>query len=522
MKSRTAAAALALAVTLCCCSAPNAQRAAIPETPSYGYQRTAIPAEYTDVSYNPWDVEEAASQTPEQPLRRHTVLIYMNGSDLESETGAATVDIREITGSGFDQDEVNVLLFTGGANRWVTPAIPEWECTLTLVSDGELRRIAGVGQRNMGDAGTLAAFLLYAHECFPADRTSLILWDHGGGTIAGYGADEHFADGNLTLRELEYAFYKAGLADRKLEMLGFDACLMATAEVAVTASGYAEWLVASEALEPQGGWDYAALRWLGSHPDANGEEFGRAITDAYIASAGIFPWDELSLSVTRLDVSAALMGALGVLADRMLADVATDAGFFKLRTVRANTKTFGDGTPFDAECDMADIYDLARRLRAYYPDEVRAVTDALSRAVVYSRDTSSSRLGGLTAYFIFGDRADPYAALGVYRSLGMSDKYTLLQSEFAAKLYASNRDPEPGTRRAEIFGETAALYEIAAPDGGGMYAARAYVNGQPASLVVWFPEGNSDGELLGYRKCDGWLIQKGFIPLEDSDFVELP
>ena len=52
-----------------------------------------------------------------------TVMVYMIGSDLESSQGSATFDIDEILASNFDEDDVNVLLYTGGTKK---SALPQW------------------------------------------------------------------------------------------------------------------------------------------------------------------------------------------------------------------------------------------------------------------------------------------------------------------------------------------------------------------------------------------------------------
>ena len=52
----------------------------------------------------------------------------------------------------------------------------------------------------------------------------------------------------------------------KLDLLGFDACLMATYEVASTLAPLADRMVASQELEPGHGWDYRALSVLADDP----------------------------------------------------------------------------------------------------------------------------------------------------------------------------------------------------------------------------------------------------------------
>lgn len=60
----------------------------------------------------------------------------------------------------------------------------------------------------------------------------------------------------------------------KLDIIGFDACLMAMYEVGSVMAPYAHYLLASELLEPGQGWDYSSLgnlvegtRWSGAAVD---------------------------------------------------------------------------------------------------------------------------------------------------------------------------------------------------------------------------------------------------------------
>ncbi len=39
----------------------------------------------------------------------------------------------------------------------------------------------------MTDPGTLAGYIRWCAENYPASRYELILWDHGGGSVSGYG-----------------------------------------------------------------------------------------------------------------------------------------------------------------------------------------------------------------------------------------------------------------------------------------------------------------------------------------------
>jgi hypothetical protein len=48
----------------------------------------------------------------------------------------------------------------------------------------------------------------------------------------------------------------------KIDILGFDACLMSMYEIGAVLAPYANYLLASELLEPGTGWDYSSLGYL--------------------------------------------------------------------------------------------------------------------------------------------------------------------------------------------------------------------------------------------------------------------
>ncbi|HBA51252.1 MAG TPA: hypothetical protein DCZ91_26330 [Lachnospiraceae bacterium] len=87
-----------------------------------------------------------------------------------------------------------------------------------------------------------------------------VLLGGGGGSVSGYGYDEKFSSsGSMNLSGLTSALKACNV---KFNFIGFDACLMATAETALTLSPYADYLIASEETEPGVGWYYTD--WLTS------------------------------------------------------------------------------------------------------------------------------------------------------------------------------------------------------------------------------------------------------------------
>ncbi|HEX7034243.1 MAG TPA: clostripain-related cysteine peptidase, partial [Pseudomonadales bacterium] len=124
------------------------------------------------------------------------------------------------------------------------------------------RVIARPGEINMGDPAVLETFLTTTLTSFPAKRTALLLWNHGGGWQAhavDHGVpDRPQATDSLTLPQLSSAIRGALRASGRssLDLVGFDMCLMAQYEVALELHGLTDVLVASQATEPGDGWPY--------------------------------------------------------------------------------------------------------------------------------------------------------------------------------------------------------------------------------------------------------------------------
>ena len=517
--------ALSLAITACS-PPPRVTVLRGPTDPSeafvnHGFSRTVNTAAFEGLAYDEWSLEC-------EPLARRaqTLLIYMNGSDLESDTAAGTDDLKELMLSGVDETSVNIVIFTGGANRWHTKAVPSNECAVSVLRGGKISQIATLGQRDMGNTGTLSSFISFGLECFPSDRTSLILWDHGGGSIAGYGADENFDMSTLTLPELEYAFEKAGLAENRLELMGFDACLMASVEMAVVAARYSDYLLASESVEPGDGWDYRTVSALSN--GATGWEFGIAICDSF-SEFYSNSREEFTLSLVRTEDAENVMGALGLLAGAAKATLEV-GGFRQLSLSRRSTKAFGGGTPLDEPCDMIDILDFTRALEASFPEEAHLVRSALAKAVLYSVYRSDTALGGLSVYHMSG-RGDIGRALDVYKGLNMSKTYTEYLTAFAGALRSFGAEPAPAEKplHTRLLGGRTAMYEVSATCDGAVYAVSVNVNGELAELLIYRPSGITEyeaaagelDELLGYRKRDGLLVQKGYDELLPEDEIVL-
>ncbi len=145
--------------------------------------------------------------------------------------------------------------------------------------------MADMGDVNMAKAQTLSDFVNWSKESFPASHYALILWSHGHGT-QGFADDaNHSENGSrMYFSEMDQAFKNIKKTmDRPLDIILYDACLMATIEVAQITSQAAQVMGASADTEPGFGMDYQILlSELEQKNIDNGIDFGKNALNAYI------------------------------------------------------------------------------------------------------------------------------------------------------------------------------------------------------------------------------------------------
>lgn len=327
-----------------------------------------------------------------------TVMLYLCGTDLESQYGFASVNLDEICNADIS-DNVNVVIETGGAGSWQTNGIPSDELARFHMENGEMHIDETCPSSSMGDAGTLSDFISWGASEYPADRYMLVLWDHGGGSLFGICLDELYGGDSLSLKEVETAIVNAEVP---FEVVGFDACLMSTLETAEVFQGYAHYMVASEETEPGTGWDYIAwLNYLSNNTGCSGKELGQTIVDSYMdkcASIGQESMATLSVSdLTKLpDLSAAFRNYSGELV--MSTQNATD--FQYVVQGAEQSESYGERSGTDGTYDMVDLGDLMNNTGGILTEYSDDVLNALDEVVVYeSHGMYRSRASGLSVFY---------------------------------------------------------------------------------------------------------------------------
>ena len=319
---------------------------------------------------------------------------------------SASADIEELTQVTLPEN-VKVVLQPGGATAWGNNDINPNK-TQRFVYDSEgMHKVYESHITNMGNPQTLVDFLTYCEEEHPADHTMVVFWNHGGASF-GYGYDSVYLNDFLTLEELRWAFEQVYNLDENnppVDIIGFDACLMASMEVAEALNGVAGYLAASEETEPGSGWDYTdLLNRLAENPRMNPLQLSRAVADSYMdfyAKSAAEDGKKSSelYSVIDLQYADDLYQAYSDFAASALKTSAEYAGTAAYLGKAANSSIKFCGASQDGynTLDLGLFMEGAAQL---FPEETDTVLKLLDKMVLYNRRGDSYQdATGITVYY---------------------------------------------------------------------------------------------------------------------------
>ena len=355
-----------------------------------------------------------------------TVMVYMCGTDLESKGGMATKDLLEMTRATIG-DNVNSIVYTGGCTRWNNNVVSTRTNQIYQVVSGNLKVLnANAGNVSMTDPNTLASFISYCAKNFEANRYELIFWDHGGGSVSGYGYDQKFtSSGSMTLAGIKQALDKANVT---FDFIGFDACLMGTLENGLMLSNRADYLIASEETEPGTGWYYTNwITSLSKNTSISTLDLGKMIVDDFVAAcAQGTPGQSATLSVVDLaELSYTVPPAFKAFSESLSGMIA-DQEYAQISTARSNTREFARSTAID----QIDLVHFASNIGNA---EGKALSQAVLGAVKYNRTSSNMNNSyGVSIYFPYRKLSNVDKAIKTYDAIGLDESYSQCIREFAS------------------------------------------------------------------------------------------
>lgn len=254
----------------------------------------------------------ASRGTAPPPKKSWTVMVYLNAANNLEPFGIEDMNEMETVGSDAN---VNIVVecarfrgkatqrpnpaylnnpFTefGGTFYWGLDNSPGTHRYYILKDDDKVRirsvLLGNVGETDAGRPEPLAEFGKWAVDNFPADHYALVIWNHGAGW-SGVSYDDNTHHG-MDMPDVRQACEKICEAlkkqnKEKIDVLDFDACLMATLEVAFELKDTVDYLAASQEVEPGEGMQYADyLKWLATYPEASAPSLAKAMVETYVKS----------------------------------------------------------------------------------------------------------------------------------------------------------------------------------------------------------------------------------------------
>lgn len=224
---------------------------------------------------------------------------------------------------------------------------------------------------DMSSHHTLKAFLKDALTKFPADHVAFIFNDHGGG-FTGAMSDE--TDGDfMSIPDTKRAFSELQAeTGKKVDIIGYDACLMAGTEIAYELKDNAEIFLAAQESEGGPGWTYDSMlggRTIGEaiqraqsslyKIDVGPREFAKIVVDVNAEHNNDIP----TFSATDLNKMDQLKNSTNQLAKAIIKTEDKEA----IKNAINLSENYGGGwSPYR---DMRDLHHLSRNIISSTADE---------------------------------------------------------------------------------------------------------------------------------------------------------
>lgn len=229
--------------------------------------------------------------------KKWSFMVFINAdNNLE---GAGIGDINEMEKVGSDEN-MNILVqidrhedsvdanntehvydVTNGNWTGTRRYFIERDSNESVVSSQVKRKL---GEKDAGTVDSLTKFVKWSIDSYPAEHYYLIVWNHGGG-LDGISWDDESGN-HISAEQLMEAVASASkIAGKKIDIVNFDACLMAMLEIALQIKDNADIMIASEEVEPGYGLPYTdILVKLAAEPNITPDELAKHVVKVYTNS----------------------------------------------------------------------------------------------------------------------------------------------------------------------------------------------------------------------------------------------
>ena len=462
--------------------------------------------------------DETPSSTPPTTKTQKTLFaVYMVGSDLETDGLAGSLDLQEMLKGYYlnltddQQKNIDIKVAFGGSNSttWHGVRYADPACLLDDISDNIFGNASCYTHEdlsaNMSASSTLTDFINSLSLSTSAyDKTIFTFWNHGG-SYDGVCYDDAGSD-KLTLAELEKSLSETSA---NFDMIGMDACLMGSLEVAKAMSSYGSYLIASEESEPGHGWNYEELlTWLGENPNATFKNISKVFVDSFIDTSGHASSRDKTLSVIDLRKIDTFVDSF----TNILASIDSTNDFSSILQSARTSQQYALNSKFSVPTGRSmDLKNFLQNLKVYRTDlsaQIDTLDNLIDEFVVYNRyQNTKVNSNGISIFQPLNIAQWDY----VYKNNGtdfISSDWHNLVGNFLTKGLGDTQDPvkssESSCQRSSTDG-----YCMDVTDNIGISEAEGF------TLVPY----GADYLLLGTDKLAKTDTTEYFLPKQDDDWL---
>ncbi len=355
-------------------------------------------------------------QPPPGGVGDWTIFVYITASDLET-FAHADINEMEVAASQlpssvkivvlWDQSSARTTYATGGGTQ------AKWGGTgrAVITPDTNMNSVktvfdTSIGEKNTGDPTVLRDFLIWGAATAPANRYSLIMWNHGAGI---YGSNYDDSDGtardNLTLAETVSALSSPGVP--RIDTLAYDACLMGMTEAIWAYRGLSTAYASSQEVVDGTGHDYRTLfHILRTNP---GSVTAEQLANGYVSSFSAQYVGKGTTADTQSAVRNSGVDGLAAAIKNFVSTtaLASSADWTGLRAARNGAIAYDDADFKDLASFMRQVANNSS-ISASIRTAANGVISALN-AMLLSKTNDSRASGGLSIYLPNTAPASSYA-----------------------------------------------------------------------------------------------------------------
>jgi len=336
-----------------------------------------------------------------------TVLVYLDGdNNLETE---AIIDYAEMASVGSNARLNIIVQFDRIASDedWDDTSNGDWRGVKRFrVERGKkptkANQLADLGELNMGDPRTLVDFASWGIKSYPAKHYALIFWDHGA-SWPGVANDDSSDSDLITLPELAGALAnvqkKTGV--QKLDLIGFDACLMGQIDVLQAIAPFGQVAIGSADLEPGEGWAWNAwLKELATKPPQDAVALAPSIIKSFTEFYKEEDDPSVTLAAFDLNKIELMTAQLDTLSSAMIA--AMPKSFKSIGKARSYAAEYAAGDTDISAIDLGYFADSLVTAGAEKPvaDAARALSQTIKNGrIAQGNGADHPKSSGISVYF---------------------------------------------------------------------------------------------------------------------------